>query len=125
MFDSRAQYTLRVKDKWTVIYARVEATVSDHLHGVEIVSCADAIGRWEAAVSAGIEDAKWELHRRDLLPLEIEVSSFEGTDETTEAAARLATCVAIVRAAEASKSWPKVICEGGELQIVWGPDRKP
>lgn len=119
-----SQYTLRIKAQWTVVYAQVEVGVHNHGHGVETVRCPDAIGPWMPAVRAGIEDAKDELHRRQRLPLEIKILAFEGTEATTERAVRLATCVAIVRAEMESKSWPKVISEGGELKIAWGPTRR-
>lgn len=125
MIPNQAHYKLRLQVDGSLRAVDVEARVSEHRHGVVLIRCADQIGRWQTAVDAGIEDAKWTLHRRNLLPLEIEVLAFRGTDETSDKAARLATCVAIVRAAEDSQSWPKVICEDDDLRIVWGPGRRP
>lgn len=121
---TRTLYTLRIKTGWSTAFAQVEADVSGHGHGVVLIRCADDIGAWAQAVYAGIEDAHFELYRRQLLPIRLEVLSFRATDETTEEAARLAACVAVIRAATGSKSWPKVIYEGDALRIVWGPSRR-
>lgn len=123
MLDARARYTLRLTVGGVLHLVEVEARVSDHRHGVVIIRCDDALEAWRGAVDAGIDDAQDALYRRNQWPLQVELLSFTGGESTSVQAARMATCVAIVRAANDSKSWPKVICAEDRLQIVWGPDR--